>query len=301
MWILAGVVGGTSNTAHDEWGWITDILNWMNVHVPYFSVWGMLLLAVCVILLVYGYTKKWHADANRRQRASDAENAQALAEDALELANTDNERLRLILQIVSTNLTRRDRIDHGAPDGKAEPSSSDGLRNLCEWIPQALKLERADLNKIAVWRPTEDGTLLEIAECNGLNPENARNLKVAVCPLRSDEDTFAAMAFRNERIEICSDTNADWRYVRLKGSSPTHPYRSIIAVPIIRGRKVAGVYTIDSREPDRFPKDDPAALQQYELWAKLFALFVTISQESGMKIGTGSAEAKEVPPIPPPA
>jgi transcriptional regulator with GAF, ATPase, and Fis domain len=151
-----------------------------------------------------------------------------------------------------------------------------------------------------VWRPSEDGSVLEIAEFNGLNPENARNLKLVVHPRKSDEDTFAAMAFRNERIEVCPDTTTDDRYFRLRQGVPTHPYRSIIAVPIRRGKTVVGVYTIDSREPNRFSKDDPTQLQQYELWGQLFALFVTIAPEGGTITGSGGLKAKDMPPIPPP-
>jgi GAF domain len=295
-----GFVPGSNLPGHDEYGWIIDILNWMYVHVPYFVILAPVLLAVCLILLVLGYTKKFYADADLRKRAEDAEKAQRLAEDALELANTDNERLRLILQVVVTNLTRRDRIDYGAPQGEPVPIAPDGLRNLCEWIPQILKLEKADLNKITVWRPTEDGTQLEIVEFNGLNPENARSLRLPVKPDKSDRDTFAAMAFRNERVEFCPDTKSDPRYVNVSEGAPTHQYRSIIAVPIRRGSRVVGAYTIDSREPNRFPQDDQAALQQYELYGQLFALFVTIAPENGIEIGGGVADAKDLPVIPPP-
>ena len=298
--ISFGAILADATPAHDEWGWIADVLNWMNAHLPYFPIFACLLIAACLIIIAHGYAKKWHADAELRERAEDAEKAQHLAEDALQIANTDNERLRLILQVIANNLTRRDRIYHGTPTDEPEPKSSDGLRNLCEWIPQVLKLERADLNKITVWRPTEDDSALVVAEFNAMNPESARKITLPIRPATTDRDTFAAMAYRNGRIEVCSDTETDERYSRLRNVPPTHPYRSIIAVPILRGGRVVGVYTIDSREPGRFTKTDEASLQQYELWAQLFALFLTLTPETAPPTGDGLSEGKDLPSIQPP-
>jgi putative methionine-R-sulfoxide reductase with GAF domain len=285
----------TIKPGEDVYGWILDILNWLNAHIPYFPYIAVGLFIFAVVTIVRAYAGKFRADASLRRAAEDATKARELAEAALEVATTDIARLGLILQIASTSLMRRDRIDNGPPDGKPQPVPTDGVRNLCEWIPQALKLEQADLNKISVWQPSEDGTELVVAEFNGLNPEHARTLRLPIHPDCDDHDSFVARAFRNERIEICGDTQQDKRYVQLPEGPPTYAYRSIIAVPIWRGPKVVGVYTIDSREVNRFREDDKASMEEYALYGQLLSLFVPIKLDVTGNTPNGGKENS--PPV----
>jgi hypothetical protein len=249
---------------------VTSGLNWLATQVPHLGwiILGALIFVGLGLAVVWAWLnfRKIKADAESLRRA-------VQAEETLILANAEGERLRLILQVASVALRRKDAIDYGAGDAPP-PKDCDGTRNLCEWIVKILAIEKPDINKMTVWEPTEDGTKLRIAEFHGMNPESSRTLTFEIHPDHSDKDSFAAMAFRNDRIEICDDTQTDPRYKMVTGHPPTHPYRSIIAVPIRQGQRVVGVYTIDSREANRFSDNDQAAQQQYDLYARLFALFI---------------------------
>jgi GAF domain-containing protein len=265
----------------------TQILNYVGdrIHSLAWIIVGAALLYFGALAYVQVRKVVVEASLIRRARA---------AESALQLANAEGERLRLILQCVATALQRKTTIDHPEPPG-SQSKPMDGVENLVQKIVEILSLEQSDIIKMTVWQPTQDGKRLRIIDNFGMNPESARQLQFDIHPACDDDDSFAAMAFRNKRIEICPDTSTDPRYRKVAGHPPTYPYRSIIAVPIHRGSKVVGCYTIDSRETERFQEDEDS-LQEYKLYAKLFGQFMPIEESAipnGKAIVDSSSQTTE--------
>ncbi|HTW84502.1 MAG TPA: GAF domain-containing protein [Candidatus Sulfotelmatobacter sp.] len=264
-------------------------LDWMNGHVPFFAWIMLVLLVVIVVLVARALLVKIRIDEKNRKDAEDAIAGQRAAENVAEIANAENDRLRLILKMIDRSLRRQDDIEH--EEGNAV--LPDGVRYLTEWIVRGLTFEKPDINKLVVFQPSrEDPNVLTVIEQSGMSPESGRAIRWPVRPETDDRDSFAAKAFRNNRIERCDDTQLDPRYVHIDGHAPTQSYRSIVAVPIRHGSRVIGVYTIDSREAARFSAGQPI-IEQLDLYGRLFALFMvpTVGDVSIMN----SNEARAVP------
>ncbi|MBV8750291.1 MAG: GAF domain-containing protein [Candidatus Eremiobacteraeota bacterium] len=143
------------------------------------------------------------------------------------------------------------------------------LAYLCEWSARIFAFARSDVCKVTLWRPTDHGTL-RVWLSDGLSPESADLLELPVHPTDPDRDTFAAMAFRSGRTEVCHDAGTDRRY-HILGRAPAYTYASIIAIPIRRGGTTVGVFTVDSPFKDNFRDADQ--VQKAETCASLCGQF----------------------------
>jgi GAF domain len=259
---------------------VRTFLDWMNGHVPFFPWIVLALTVVLAVLATRALLVKIRVDEANKKAAEDAAAGMRAAENVAEIANAENERLRLILKMIDRSLRRRDEIDH--EEGNAV--NADGLRYLADWIVKGFTFEKPDINKLVVFQQDRDEPgRLSIVEQVGMSPESARAIRWPIYPPTDDEDSFAAKAFRNNRTEWCDDTATDPRYVHIDGHAPTQKYRSVVAVPIRHGTRVIGVYTIDSREVGRFQAGQPIR-EQFDLYARLFAIFMvpTVGDQSIM-------------------
>ncbi len=148
---------------------------------------------------------------------------------------------RLVLTTVSVSIQR---LNNWQPADDRDKYRDDAMVYLCDWTTRIFAFSKADICKVTIWRPTERGTL-RVWYYNGMAPESADALELEIQPAENDKDTFAAMAFRNHRPEVCHDVGTDPRYHGLE-KAPAHPYASLIAVPIKRAGATVGVLTVDS-------------------------------------------------------
>jgi putative methionine-R-sulfoxide reductase with GAF domain len=144
-------------------------------------------------------------------------------------------------------------------------SRDDALRYLCEWIPKGITYGTSDANKLVVFVPNGDS--LVVRAHSGLSPEAIKGIVLPIQPRNTTNDTFAAMAFRFGEPFVSRNVANDPRYHALRGYAPSHPYVSVMAIPIRRNGTVVGVYTIDSQREGRFGNDQ---VRFGELFAWLF-------------------------------
>jgi GAF domain len=151
-------------------------------------------------------------------------------------------------------------------DGTSTITPDQAIRYLCEWIPKGITYGTSDANKMVVFAP--DGPNLVVRAHSGLSPEALKGIVVPVVPEESEKDTFAAMAFRFSEPFVSPNVADDPRFRAMRGYPPSHPYVSMMAIPIRRSGKAIGVYTIDSQRKARFGDDE---VRFGELFAWLLA------------------------------
>lgn len=142
------------------------------------------------------------------------------------------------------------------------------MLHLADWTQRLFGFLEADINKVTLWVPM--GTDLIVAVYNGMRPESAAVLRLPLQPVAPKKQTFAVLAYHSKQMEICSDIDNDRRYQAL-AQVASHPYKSIIAVPLIVGTAPVGVLTIDSLRVGAF--DDEDAKQLAQLCASLMAVY----------------------------
>lgn len=154
--------------------------------------------------------------------------------------------------------------------GTSPTTNDEALGYLCDWLPRGISFGRkADAHKIVFWVP--DGTdLLKVRASAGLSPESLPKMRYPIDPSDPNDDTFGAKAFRYGKPFVSGDVWSDPRYTNFRGNKPSHPYRSLLAVPVFRGTNVIGVLTLDSVHADAFGPDEVGFV---ELFAWLFAEF----------------------------
>jgi GAF domain-containing protein len=198
-------------------------------------------------------------EARERQRQ-----AEQLAQDVIGEA----ELLRLALKTAASCVQRLNDMPAQGPERDDAVESAKVY--VCDWATRIFAFSKKDINKVTTWCPTARGTL-KVATYNGMAPESAKELEFDIHPPTPDRDTFAAMAYRAGEAQVCHDVDTDARYRQL-GRPPSHPYKSIIAVPLRKKGQVIGSMTIDSLFVGNFDTDQQRQLA--ELAASLFAMFL---------------------------
>lgn len=190
--------------------------------------------------------------------------AERLAQDVI----GETELLRLALKTAASCVQR---VNDMPPAGSEyDHAVLDARVYVCDWTTRIFSFSKKDINKVTAWLPTENGTLI-VDTYNGMAPESAKALEFEINPSDPDKDTFAARAFRTGEVQVCHDVDTDPRYHQL-GRAPSHPYKSIIAVPIRYKGKAVGALTVDSLFVGNF--DSEPQKQLAELAGSLFAMFI---------------------------
>lgn len=268
----------TSEKAVD---WAADVLNFLQAHIPYFP-WILLvvLIGLAALSIYLGHrlkVKQVTADQAVVAERDEAKEELAVAEAALAEVNLNAEVLSLILKTCESSVTRANR--YGATPTTEQRTGA--LQYLCEWTGKIFGFGKPDINKVTLWVPSPDSQTLRVRAFSGMSPDSAQALKPPVNPPDTKDLTFAAMAYKNGRVEVCHDVGTDPRYKQLD-RPPRHPYKAILAAPVKRGAAVVGSFTVDSLMPNKFadseqPKQGEVGIQAQqtaELLASLFALFL---------------------------
>jgi putative methionine-R-sulfoxide reductase with GAF domain len=226
---------------------------------PAYAGWGIIILCVLIgvsFLKPHEILKSWWAQ--RKDEKLDA------AKDAIEKLTEIQTWLRIALDVSRDSVERVNRLRVGGE----ERELSLGVLHLADWTQRLYGFLQADINKVTLWIPI--GNELQVYAYNGMRPESAAEVRLKLETRGVQRPPFAVLAFHSQKIEICTDIDADPRYAPLNYPA-AHPYKSIIAVPLLVKGECVGVLTIDSVRVGAF--DDEDAKQLAQLCGSLMALY----------------------------
>jgi putative methionine-R-sulfoxide reductase with GAF domain len=204
------------------------------------------------------------------------------ANEAIEKLTEIQTWLRLALDVSRDSVERANRLRIAGTWGEIEVA----MVHLGDWAQRLFGFLEADINKVTMW--VSDGQALRVAVYNGMQPESAKAISLSLSANHYPKPPFAILAYQSRLTQVCSDIDTDPRYAPLSQAA-THPYKSIIAVPMIVGSSIVGVLTVDSLRVGRF--DDESARQLAQLCASLLALYYNSPD-------WGAGPSLSVPPAP---
>jgi hypothetical protein len=190
--------------------WITAAINFATAN-PYIVV-PFLVIALLIFAFFKGGGGKTiseiithRADEKVVKARENAEQREAAAKELSESLLAQLELLRLMATTTAVSIQR---FNDWLPTADHERYQADALMYLCDWTARIFSFAKSDICKVTLWRPTDRQTL-EVAYYNGMSPESAQILELPIQPADPNDDTFAAMAFRSGRPEVCHDVGTD--------------------------------------------------------------------------------------------
>ncbi len=207
-----------------------------------------------------------HCDQTLKDERDRAIEAHKSAMELVSSLTNTLELFHMSLDVAHDTVTRANRLRYNG----ARDQVISALMHLADWTQRIFGFLASDINKVTIWLPVNNQTL-QVGVYNGMSPEAARTISLPIYPSLPTDDTFAAMAYRSGDLLFCSDTDKDHRFHQLK-HSPSHPYKSLIAVPVLLEDKPVGVITIDSIFKATFDSKDSQQLAK--LCASLAALLL---------------------------
>lgn len=226
-------------SAEAFWATLPQIVAEFQKAHPVASVFAVLII---VFMIGASFWKPWEmipALIERRRNAV-LEGERDAAKELVEDLTSASELYRLTLDVARDTVERASRLRPNPPIDEVVRA----LAHVGDWTQRLFGFLESDINKVALWVPDGRGDL-RIVMWTGITPEAVRQIRVPIQQAPPRPETFAAMAFRGNAVFVCSDTDNDPRYQPLE-RLPAHPYKSIIAAPVLVGGGPVGVLTVDS-------------------------------------------------------
>lgn len=206
-----------------------------------------------------------------------------------EVFNSMTERLRGLIEHLEDRVNARTRDLQIAADVSRQVTTVLDIERLLQEVV-ALTAMNYNLYACSVFLPSQDGTRLVRAASAG---PSGQPLDVpALESIASDADpSVIALAARTRKPVTVNDVGESKEYLSLSALSAT---RSELAIPMMLGKHLLGIFDLQSTEPDRFGEEDlrvlnslaeqiAVAVRNAQLFAEVEASRDTAEQASRVK------------------